>query len=106
MYDLKGSVHGRFVRREPWAITEMAAEGRFGPPKLDLSEPWSAERGHYSGTLHDQDFEEDTREGGLERKVELDFQDKLDLLRQLFEDARFLAEQRVMDYSLLVCRAK
>lgn len=71
-----------------------------------LSGPWKLD-----GVLLDLDFEADTlteEEGGsgLCRRVEIDRRDKILLLRQIFEDVKFLAAHRVMDYSLFICRSK
>ena len=62
----------------------------------------SAELSDVAGTLLDLDFIQDSDE--FDRPVEVSLADKEALMEQLFDDIEFFAANRVMDYSMLLCR--
>merc|ERR1712086_346240 len=95
-YDLKGSTYKRTERSSDQHIKD----------KSSLTSQWDPNTKHhqYSGVLLDLDFEEDSHE--FERPVIVSLQDKEKLLAQILQDVKFLAQHRVMDYSMLLCRAK
>eukprot|EP00656_Telonema_subtile_P032628 TRINITY_DN3586_c0_g2_i1.p1 TRINITY_DN3586_c0_g2~~TRINITY_DN3586_c0_g2_i1.p1 ORF type:complete len:438 (-),score=102.33 TRINITY_DN3586_c0_g2_i1:93-1406(-) len=92
-YDLKGSTSGRCERPADQHRKDDSS----------LTSQWQG-WAQYSGVLLDLDFEEDMTY--FERPIVVSMEAKEQLLAQIFKDVCFLAAQRVMDYSLYICRAK
>ena len=89
-YDLKGSVNGRRERPADVKKNDNTIDSQWTGP------------GQFSGTLLDLDYIQDCEEFG--RPVEVSLEDKEAFMEQVWHDVHFLAQHRVMDYSMLVCR--
>ena len=102
-YDLKGSTNGRRERDDSiQKDTSDSLTRQWDNQGKHMNSFASVELSDVAGTLLDLDFIQDSDE--FDRPVEVSLADKEALMEQLFDDIEFFAANRVMDYSLLLCR--